>query len=375
MGNLLFRTAKTLLIGVGCLVILPISLAKAITVQEIPNPRLVNGGWISDRADILSPQTEIQINRQIDRLEQKNGAEIAVVTLDSTQPSISPRVFARELFNYWGIGKAQANNGVLLLVTVEERRVEIITGRGIKHKLSDRKVQAIIDEEITPFYRTQDFDRGTLMGVNATISVLDSPNRFWQFFVFGGLGIATFWRLINRYRAEKNKILLEPGKSFKCTESDRYRKVYCAQCNQLMSKVDSPALTKPQKVAQKLGSTTYRGYQCANCQSKIYSVVSYVSKSKRFGTCPSCQVQTLTTSQKKLREGIRYRQKCHYCDYESEYLKKTSRPRRRRSSSSNYDDYNYDYSSSGSSYGGDYDSGGSDFGGGSCDDGGAGGDF
>ena len=60
---------------------------------------------MTDKAEILQPETETQLNRMIARLEAKNGAEIAVVTVPETAPAASPKEFTTNLFNYWKIGK------------------------------------------------------------------------------------------------------------------------------------------------------------------------------------------------------------------------------------------------------------------------------
>ena len=149
--------------------------SQAITVQEVPNPRQVNKTWVTDKANILSDSTEIQLNQMISDLEAKNGSEIAVVTVPDTKPSATPKAFATELFNFWGIGKKGKNNGVLLLISVGERRVQIETGSGIQSFLPDAKVVGIIQTEITPPFKQQDFDGGTLAGTKALVNVLQTP--------------------------------------------------------------------------------------------------------------------------------------------------------------------------------------------------------
>ena len=64
----------------------PVS-SSAVTVDEVPNPRKLNGGWVEDMANILTPATEAEINRQISALEAQNGSEIAVVAVTETAPS------------------------------------------------------------------------------------------------------------------------------------------------------------------------------------------------------------------------------------------------------------------------------------------------
>ena len=149
--------------------------SQAITVQEVPNPRQVNNTWVTDKANILSDSTETQLNQMIADLEAKNGSEIAVVTVPDTKPSATPKAFATELFNFWGIGKKGKNNGVLLLISSGERRVQIETGSGIQSILPDAKAVGIIETEITPRFKQQDFDGGTLAGTKALVNVLQTP--------------------------------------------------------------------------------------------------------------------------------------------------------------------------------------------------------
>ncbi|MEG4815669.1 TPM domain-containing protein [Microcoleus sp. K5-D4] len=149
--------------------------SQALTVQEVPNPRQVNSTWVTDKANILSDTTETQLNQIISDLEEKNSSEIAVVTVPNTKPSATPKEFATELFNFWGIGKKGKNNGVLLLISSGERRVQIETGSGIQSILPDAQVVGIIKTEITPRFKQQDFDGGTLAGTKALVNVLQIP--------------------------------------------------------------------------------------------------------------------------------------------------------------------------------------------------------
>jgi uncharacterized protein len=171
---------------IGSTVMLTSLPSQALTVEEVTNPRHNNGGWVSDTADILSDRTEAKLNRLISNLEQTNGTEIAVVTVPETTPAESPKTFATQLFNYWGIGKAEADNGVLLLVSKSDRRVEIETGYGIEAILPDDRVGNIIDTKITPQYKQGNYDRGTLDGTEAIVEAIggsvlnESKSVNWQ---------------------------------------------------------------------------------------------------------------------------------------------------------------------------------------------------
>ncbi len=172
MNNTLKKTVSLSFLG-SILLLAPIS-SKALTVEEVTNPRTTYGGWVTDSANILSDRTEAKLNRIITDLEATNGTEIAVVTVTETAPAISPRAFTPELFNHWGIGKADVNNGILFLISVEDRRVEIETGYGIEAILPNAKVSKIINTKITPQFKQGNFDRGTLDGTKALILALDT---------------------------------------------------------------------------------------------------------------------------------------------------------------------------------------------------------
>ena len=75
------------------------------------------------------------------------------MTVAQTSPSATPKDFTTELFNYWEIGKAESDNGILFLVSTSDRRVEIETGYGIEPILPDAKVGNIIDTKITPRFK------------------------------------------------------------------------------------------------------------------------------------------------------------------------------------------------------------------------------
>ncbi|MGQ9869495.1 TPM domain-containing protein [Leptodesmis sp.] len=128
-------------------------LCQAITVRNVPNPRQTSRTWVSDSTEILKPETEAQLNQMINQLEATNGAEIAVVTVPETKPAATPKVFATELFNYWGIVKKGRDNGVLFLISKSDRRVEIETGYSVEDILPDAKVGNIIDTKILPRFK------------------------------------------------------------------------------------------------------------------------------------------------------------------------------------------------------------------------------
>lgn len=175
MTSVFKQLKQTVCVGFLSLAVVGIaSPSTAVPVEYVPNPRQQYGGWVTDSANILSDETEAELNRTISELEAKNGSEIAVVTVSNTKPYQTPKQFTTTLFNYWGIGKSGVNNGVLLMVSTGDRRVEIETGYGISAILSDAQVGNIIDTQIKPRFKQGDFDGGTLAGTRAVVLALNS---------------------------------------------------------------------------------------------------------------------------------------------------------------------------------------------------------
>jgi uncharacterized protein len=164
------------MIGIATAMIISVtSVATAIPIDSVPNPRVTDGSWISDTADLITPTTEAQLNQAITKLESRTRHEISVVTVPDIYPATSPKSFATELFNTWGIGKQSENNGVLILVSQADRRVEIITGKGMKTLLPESQVSQLIQQKMIPQFSQGDFDRGIAQGTQAIIQSISFP--------------------------------------------------------------------------------------------------------------------------------------------------------------------------------------------------------
>ncbi|MFH1428502.1 MAG: TPM domain-containing protein [Candidatus Margulisiibacteriota bacterium] len=123
-------------------------------------------GLVNDFAQVLQPQHNQQLSGILTELEQKTGAEVAVVTIKSIAP-YDIETYTNDLFNNWGIGKKGKDNGALLLVALEEKKVRIETGYSIEGIITDGTAGAIIDKYILPFFRQNDYSQGIAMGASA----------------------------------------------------------------------------------------------------------------------------------------------------------------------------------------------------------------
>jgi uncharacterized protein len=140
---------------------------RAEELTEIENPRTTQGSWVSDPSRILSAFEAAEIDTTITALNQKNGAEIALVVVRDIPSGYSAKSLATHLFNTWGVGVKGADNGVLVLFALNARRIEVETGYGAEGVLPDGKVGAILDAHAVPYFKQSDYATGLLHTVRA----------------------------------------------------------------------------------------------------------------------------------------------------------------------------------------------------------------
>lgn len=139
------------------------------TVKTVPNTRLEsNDIHVSDPDGFLSDSAEMNINTALCAIRDK--ADVFVVTLASIG-DVDPRHFATELFNYWGIGDAETNNGVLMLFVEDQHALETETGYGAESTLTDVKCERIFTNTILPYFRAGDYEGGLCAGVGEIVGV------------------------------------------------------------------------------------------------------------------------------------------------------------------------------------------------------------
>jgi uncharacterized membrane protein YgcG len=128
-------------------------------------------GRVNDFAQVLDPSTKAQLNALAAEVEQRTTAELAVVVVHSTAP-MTPKEYVTALFNHWGVGKRGSDNGVLVLLAVDDRRVEIETGYGVEGILPDGKAGEIIRTAMVPAFAHDRWGEGLVAGTQRVAQVL-----------------------------------------------------------------------------------------------------------------------------------------------------------------------------------------------------------
>lgn len=143
------------------------TLAAALHAQDYP----AHTGKVNDFAGLLTSAERASLEAQLIELERATSAEIAVVTVTSLAGR-TVEEYAAGLFHSWGIGKADKDNGVLLLVAPRERAIRIEVGYGLEGILPDGLAGALIRETFLPRFRDGDYRAGLLEGTARVVDIV-----------------------------------------------------------------------------------------------------------------------------------------------------------------------------------------------------------
>lgn len=139
------------------------------TIESVPNTRLQsNEIHVSDPDNYLSDSAEMNINAALCAIRER--ADVFVVTLSSIGDA-EPKRFATQLFDHWGIGDAETDNGVLLLFVEDQHALEFETGYGVEETLTDARCERIFRTAIVPYFREGNYEGGLCAGVAEIVSV------------------------------------------------------------------------------------------------------------------------------------------------------------------------------------------------------------
>lgn len=330
--------------------------SQAMTVDEVPNVHVASRTrYVSNPSGVLSPQTEARLNMAIADLWDKSSVELVVVAIDSIDPSMTPEEFATALFEKWGIGKSDKDNGLLLLVARDDRKVQIRTGYGVEGAVPDIIAGRIIRENMYPYFRNGDYDGGVEAAVARLSEVILDPSvrdelmsgqandsrvatgisdfngeEVFAFFLkIAGfiaaimLAIVIYFIIKTRHvddveRWRRLNTLWLPAAivafvtlglgvipfgllSWKMYRVRRHKRV-CSHCGTRMKRIDevhdNDYLSPSQDLEERLNSVDYDVWHCPQCaQTDIYP---YVNRSTRFIECPRCHARTMSLSDRRI---------------------------------------------------------------------------
>lgn len=362
-------------LGAGLwLVVATMAVAAPMRVDQVVNPQADHHGWVTDHAEVLPADVEQRLETRLESLHLDLGAEVAIATVGDVDAA-TPRDFITELFNRWGLGSREANNGFLILMVMDQRRIEMETGYGLEGVLTDTWLGRVRTERMVPAFKRNDYAGGLEQGVIA----IDEQMRRYPTEVREGT------RGEVRHVERGAEPLVEGVSNVQLGVAGgglgtlgllgvggglyiRRRRRQCPTCKTQMRRLpedeEDDHLDEGQELEEAIGSRQWTVYVCRTCEhARTFKRNKWFSG---FSDCPSCDLRTMSSTRTVISlptqssSGLaRIEQDCVNCDYHNTFtrvLPKLPKPS----------------SSSSSSSGGGFSSGGGSFGGGSSGGGGGG---
>ncbi len=140
------------------------SWAGAASALEVPAYR----GYVNDYAGMLSAETVAQLERGLADFDRTDSTQVAILTIPSLEGG-ALEDFSIKVVEKWGVGSKGKDNGVLLLVARDDRKVRIEVGRGLEGVLTDLISGRIVAQVITPAFKAGQIDQGVMAGTAAII--------------------------------------------------------------------------------------------------------------------------------------------------------------------------------------------------------------
>ncbi len=142
----------------GCGLLMPVALADF----AVPP----NDGFVTDTANVLTADQKTQLDTSLRDYQQKTSNEIAVLIMQTLSGSDINQIGV-QVGRAWGVGDKQKNNGILMLISLEDRRISIQTGYGLEGAVPDIVAKGVIDTDIAPQFRDGKYFEGIQAGVIA----------------------------------------------------------------------------------------------------------------------------------------------------------------------------------------------------------------
>ncbi|HXY75609.1 MAG TPA: YgcG family protein, partial [Steroidobacteraceae bacterium] len=169
---------------------LPVLLGLALgAAAQAPNPLGLQPvpkftGYIVDLTGTLTAEQQNALEQKLGAFEAAKGSQLAVLIVPTTQPE-EIEAYSIRVVEQWKVGRKKADDGVLLLVAKNDRRVRIEVGRGLEGVLTDATSNRIIDETIRPAFRQGDYYGGIDASLGQMMKLIEGeplppPDTRWQ---------------------------------------------------------------------------------------------------------------------------------------------------------------------------------------------------
>jgi len=138
--------------------------AKAETIPPAPKQ------YFNDYAGVVSSTTASQLNSTLEDFERTASSQIVVAIYNKMDSDSSIEDYTVRVAESWKVGQKDKNNGAVLFVFIQDRKMYIQVGYGLEGALPDALCKDIVEDEIKPHFKSGDYDGGMIAGVNAIIA-------------------------------------------------------------------------------------------------------------------------------------------------------------------------------------------------------------
>jgi len=148
-------------------------LAPLAAAAQVPVPQL--RARVTDLTSTLSADERAALEQKLAAIEARKGSQVAVLLVPTTQPETVEQ-YAIRVFDQWKLGRKAVDDGVLLLVAKNDRKLRIEVGRGLEGAIPDAFAKRIIEEEITPQFKQGHFAGGISAGVDRVAKLIEGES-------------------------------------------------------------------------------------------------------------------------------------------------------------------------------------------------------
>lgn len=321
---------------------------SAISVDDVPNVHIADRSrYVSDPAGILSQAERADLDARIAAIWRDTSAEVVVVLVDQIDPSLTPEEFATRLFEKWGIGKRDKDNGLLILVSRDDHAAQIRTGYGLEGALPDVLLGRLLRGRMFPRFRNGEYALGIGEAIDDIGAILrnpavadevlsdiksDSPSDdldgaelFRYYLYFSCLAsLVVLILIVSFYFGDKKRkhsdqrrwqslqqlwipVILVAFATIgigvvgvvvlKVLSSHiRRHNRSCPNCHTRMRLIDevndNKYLTPYQDLEEQLKSVDYDVWECPSCH--LTDILPYPSATSQYEECPNCHTRALS---------------------------------------------------------------------------------
>ncbi len=317
------------------------AFARDYTPEDLENPNIADRRvYVADPGGLVSPDVKTRVNSMLYDLRGRTSAEVVVAVVPSIG-DVPIEDFSERLFQRWGLGKSDKDNGVLILIAMSQKMSRIQTGYGVEGVLPDISARKIIERDIVPNMREGNLDMAVMASASDVAKVLTDPvaaeelksarrdvweepaspissDTIWSFVswlvvVLGLFSIGLFcYDLFNsrgkdRYR--KSMIWYAHRKAYwvlaLCSlgigllpallaewmyRRTRNKPMKCQVCGSKMKKLsedeDNELLNDSQDFEERLNTVDYDVWECPTCGS--VERYPFPTKQMKYTECPNC---------------------------------------------------------------------------------------